>query len=100
MKISNQLLLFAVVSSSCVYAGELAQKGQFQAIDSNNNGAITIQEATGNIELLKNWVYIDHNVNGQIEMSEFSAFEIMQSPAENYVPQVDEDNPHIGAAPL
>ncbi len=100
MKISNQLLLLAMVSSSCVYAGEPNQKDQFQIMDRNKDGAITIQEATGNIELLENWVYVDHNVNGQIEMSEFSAFEVMQAPAENFVPQVDEDDPHIGAAPL
>jgi Ca2+-binding EF-hand superfamily protein len=100
MKISNQLLLLAMVSSSCVYAGEPNQKDQFQIMDRNNDGAITLQEATGSIELLKNWVYVDHNVNGQIEMSEFSAFEEMQAPAKNFAPQPDEDDPHIGAAPL
>lgn len=47
----------------------------FKELDTNRDGYISNQEATGETELLSDWKNVDKNSDGQLEMSEFSAFE-------------------------
>jgi len=68
----------------------------FKKLDKNGDGYISINEATGNVEMLKQWVKADKNADGQIEMSEFSAFEGL--PATTFAPD-DADDMELGAAP-
>ena len=73
----------------------VAQK--FEKLDTNKDGAISIQEATGQNDLLANWTKVDKNQDGKLEFSEFSAFE----PAIEYVPPTEEEEGGggLGAAP-
>ena len=68
----------------------------FQQLDQDNDGYVSIVEATGQNELLKQWSEVDTDTDGRLEMTEFSAFE--EEPA-TFVPAVEPDDAHIGAAP-
>ena len=68
---------------------------QFNKLDQNKDGAISINEATGQLQMLRKWTDIDKNRDGVVEESEFSAFE----PAEEYVPDNMDSEDNLGAAP-
>jgi len=55
-------------------------------LDKDGDGYISIVEATGHNEILRNWTRLDHDSDGKIEVSEFSAFESQEAPAEYFVP--------------
>lgn len=48
---------------------------KFNQLDVNGDGYISSGEAADQSELLRQWANVDQNADGQIEMSEFSAFE-------------------------
>jgi Ca2+-binding EF-hand superfamily protein len=60
-----------------VYAEE-AMSG-FAALDTDNNGAISAEEAQANETLSSSWTSLDANLDGQIDEAEFSAME-METP--------------------
>ena len=71
-------LIFAglFATGSALASGmEHSQKKDFQALDTNGDGVISQQEADANPELASNWQQADKNADGQVDMSEFSAFE-------------------------
>jgi Ca2+-binding EF-hand superfamily protein len=82
-----------------VFAGEDTQKEKFDSMDENKDGSISVNEATGQTEILRNWVNIDKNVDGKLEYSEFSAFETMKEKAKGYEPPYNDESPEPGAAP-
>ena len=96
MRLHHALLTAGLLCiSSSVVAGEAVTTGKFDVLDKDKDGAITINEATGQLRILRNWTDIDKNMDGQLEMSEFSAFE----SAVEFVPDNMENEDNIGAAP-
>ncbi len=86
----------AVVLSLGLSAEEMSSQATFQQLDQNKDGYVSIIEATGQNELLKQWSTVDTDTDGRLEITEFSAFE--EEPA-TYSPAVDPDDVDIGAAP-
>jgi Ca2+-binding EF-hand superfamily protein len=86
----------AIVLATGLSAEEIPGAAMFQELDQDKDGYVTIIEATGQNELLRQWTEVDNNTDGRLEMTEFSAFEV---EPETYVPVVTPDEAHIGAAP-
>lgn len=63
-------MVSALALSTSIYAG-----GGFAAYDTNQDGAISAEEAAADAELSKNWSTIDADENGMVDAAEFSAFE-------------------------
>jgi Ca2+-binding EF-hand superfamily protein len=82
-----------------VFAGEETEKEKFDRMDKNKDGAISVDEATGHTDILRNWTNIDKNVDGKLEYGEFSAFETMEDKAKGYEPPHEDESPEPGAAP-
>ena len=96
MKAVSLLAITALVFPIVLFAGaDNDRKSEFKAMDRNQDGYVTIIEAEGKLDLLRQWADVDGNSDGKLEMSEFSAFEI--APA--YVQDDPEDEATIGAAP-
>jgi hypothetical protein len=73
-------------------------KDSFSKLDKDKNGYISQQEAKSNKDLIEQWDTADADSDGQLEMSEFSAFE--EGRAATFTPPDDpEDAPGLGAAP-
>ena len=87
---------FAVLMLSGVAIAETNPEKDFKALDKDGDGYISINEATGRLDLLRAWVNADKNADGQLEMTEFSAFEV--PPAATFEP-VNPENPEPGAGP-
>ena len=96
MKATSLLASGAVVLSVGLSAEEIPGAAMFQELDQNHDGYVSINEATGQTELLKQWTEVDTNSDGQLEMTEFSAFE---TEPEYFQPPVNPDEPNIGSAP-
>ncbi|WP_455203202.1 EF-hand domain-containing protein [Kaarinaea lacus] len=92
-------LAVAVLYSMALYAGT-DENMSFSTLDSNNDGYISITEAEGQLGMLRKWVDIDKDVDGQLGVSEFSAFEQSELPAKTYVPPVNPDDVDFGAEPF
>ena len=90
------LCITAVLFCSTVFAEDSDVPEAFRMMDTNGDGYISINEASGRLELLRQWVNADKNSDGQIELSEFSAFEGL--PATTFEPVQPEDA-EPGAAP-
>jgi Ca2+-binding EF-hand superfamily protein len=82
-----------------VVAGEKSTSQEnFNKLDKDQNGYISQQEAKANKKLLEQWDSADADSDGQLELSEFSAFESGKAPA--FTPNEDSDEPGLGAAPM
>lgn len=57
----------------------VASAPTFSDLDSNRDGYLTEDEARNRIDLLDNWQRADSNQDGQIDRSEFAAFEVDES---------------------
>lgn len=76
--LSTLLGLFgSLVLSTALFAGEGAGV-DFGALDTNQDGSLSAEEAASDLELSKSWSVIDADENGVIDAAEFSAFEGMQ----------------------
>ena len=60
------------------FSGDKSEQEKFNRLDTNHDGYVSIEEATGNNDMLGKWTDIDKNSDGQLEYSEFSAFETME----------------------
>lgn len=96
MKAIYTLASAAMVLATGLSAEETQGQTSFQQLDSDNDGYVTILEATGQNQLLRQWTEVDKDTDGRLEMTEFSAFEI---EPERFVPAVTPEEAHIGAAP-
>lgn len=74
MPIVTTLAALALVAGTAVQAEDT--KSLFQTLDSDANGYISNEEAAANPELHARWQELDADKNNQLDMSEFSAFEI------------------------
>ena len=96
---TSRTILLAIVALAFtlpVAAEKADTNKRFRSLDTDNNGFISIIEATGQNELLMKWSETDRNTDGQLEISEFSMFE----PGKQFVPPADDDQPDPGAAPF
>lgn len=98
MKVLYSLVSGAVLFSAALSADSTNQT--FTNLDADSDGYISINEATGQTELLKQWTEVDKDVDGQLGVIEFSAFETQEQPAEMFTPPVNADEPDLGAAPF
>lgn len=84
MKKSYMLKLMGLAGSlmltTALYAGEGIQ-ADFSALDANQDGSISAEEAASDAQLSQNWSDIDADENGMIDPAEFSAFEVMRDGA-------------------
>ncbi len=99
MKITSFMFVAAVVFPLSVAAGEKSTtQDSFNKLDTNKDGYISQQEAKNNKKLIEQWDTVDADANGQLEMSEFSAFE--QGAAADFTPPDDPEAPGLGATPM
>ena len=96
MKAIPILASAAIVLSTGLSAEEIPGAATFQELDQDNDGYISIVEATGQNEILRQWTEVDKDTDGRLEMTEFSAFE---TEPVGFEPEVKPDEAHIGAAP-
>ncbi len=66
-----------LVLSTALLASE-ATGVDFSALDTNQDGTLSAEEASANPGLSQNWSAIDSDENGVIDNAEFSAFEATQ----------------------
>lgn len=80
MKLNHTFIAAGLLCFTCGFAvaDDSATQEQFKKLDTDMNGSISIEEATGQTQMLRNWTDIDKNKDGVLEMSEFSAFEASQ----------------------
>ncbi len=97
MKLLNFVAIGAIAVSFNLFA-EQTEKETAATLDKNGDGYISIIEATGNEEILRNWSVLDQDFDGKIELGEFSAFESEENPAKTFVPP--DVSPEPGAAPF
>jgi hypothetical protein len=98
MKIKSIMMVAAVMFPLCVTAGDKSTtQDSFNKLDKDKDGYISQQEAKDNKKLTEQWDTVDADANGQLEMSEFSAFET--GKAADFTPPDDPDAPGMGAAP-
>jgi hypothetical protein len=70
--------LVAGVAVLPVYAG--GASAGFKALDANQDGAISQQEAQAHKGLSENYIELDKNQDGTLDVVEFSAFEAAGRP--------------------
>jgi len=96
MKVIYTLAAVAVMLPLGLSAEEMQSRASFQQLDKDHDGTISVIEATGQTQLLKQWTNVDKNSDGLLEQSEFSAFEA--EPGATFEP-VNPESPEIGAGP-
>jgi hypothetical protein len=99
MKIKTLFVVAAVAFPFCVFAGEKSSSQEsFNKLDKDQDGYISQQEAKADKKLMEQWDAADTDDDGQLEMSEFSAFE--SGKASSFTPPENDDEPGLGAAPM
>lgn len=68
----------------------------FEELDADSDGYISKNEAKAQKSIEQNWAKADKDMNGRLDISEFSAFESIG----RYVPPTDREEPEPGAAPF
>ena len=74
MKILNFVAIGTIAVSFSLSAEEV-KTSTFSTMDKDGDGYISITEATGNEQLVRDWAKYDLDSDGKIELNEFSAFE-------------------------
>jgi Ca2+-binding EF-hand superfamily protein len=98
MKLKYFLIAAAVIVSFGVMAAEQSVSEKFKELDKDGNGYISQEEAQGDKKLVQQFDKVDADTDGQLEMSEFAAFE--SGEAAGFEPPDNPDEPGIGAAPM
>ena len=88
-------IMFSGLFSALVVSAEKDIEKRFNELDTDKNHSIDVSEAENNTLLFREFDNIDKDGNKKLDMSEFSAFE----PIESYTPP-DLDQHEPGAAPL
>lgn len=89
--ITGLVLGFGVVTA--LSAGDAKT---FDEMDVNSDGYLSFGEALPEASITTNWPRVDTDENGLVDISEFSAFESIES----YTPPSEGDAPEPGAAPF
>lgn len=92
MKILSGLVALAFMFPTIANAGSTSE---FEALDKNGDGVLSVFEVAERLDLVKSWMLVDENTNGQLELSEFLQF----GKAAAYIQEESEDEANIGAAP-
>jgi Ca2+-binding EF-hand superfamily protein len=79
--------------SAPLSAGEY--QATFEALDADGDGYISNKEAAARKDIDERWVIIDKNSDGQLDITEFSAFE----SEGRFTPPEESEDAGIGAAP-
>jgi Ca2+-binding EF-hand superfamily protein len=77
----GRYILFSalVIAAGSAYAGSKStESDMFKSLDQDQSGSISQQEAANQQTLSQDWAKYDSNQDGQINASEFSAFEMDQ----------------------
>ena len=84
MKRLYAVICTLLIAVSTTYAAEKsAEKNMFKDLDKDRSGTISQKEASKQKQLSKNWASYDTNQDGQLDESEFSAFEaVLQETSE------------------
>lgn len=80
MKTSTLIKLLGIALFTMTFAASHAadmNTVQFEALDQNQDGQLTAEEAARDATLSENWTTVDKDANGAIDQAEFSAFESM-----------------------
>ena len=77
--------------------GAPTSQEMFKSLDTNKDGYINSQEATADAKLADRWAIADHNGDGKVEETEFSAFEAGTVPGKT--PLGIPDKPTVGGTP-
>jgi Ca2+-binding EF-hand superfamily protein len=67
----------------------------FESLDADGDGYISNEEAAARKDIDERWVIIDKNSDGQLDITEFSAFE----SEGRFTPPEESEDAGIGAAP-
>lgn len=68
------LVVLVALFSSASFA---ADKGLYQSLDANNDGAVTKQEGSNLPILIEKWEELDANADGSLDEAEFAKFEMI-----------------------
>jgi Ca2+-binding EF-hand superfamily protein len=71
-------MAIALISAG-FFTAAVAGEDAFMALDANEDGYISAQEAAADESLHQSWEITDANQDGQVDAAEFSAFEAMGS---------------------
>ena len=72
---SRSVTSFAAVAGSAFLLGAMAQAAtSFESLDTNKDGQISVQEATGNDDLFVAFKRLDTNKDGLLSKEEFAAY--------------------------
>ena len=82
------------LAGATVWAAEAPKT--FEELDADGNGRISKQEAKDQKSIKRNWAKIDADKSGELDISEFSAFEGIG----RYTPPEESETPEPGAAPF
>lgn len=76
--------LITILAGVCLASGTSAGQDNtsYQALDLDNDGIISEQEADAVPQLKEAWKQVDANMDGQVDRAEFSAFEITEPKEE------------------
>jgi len=77
-------LLASLLLAGTAWAADTSE--QFNALDTNQDGVLSVEEAQQDATLNEVWADVDTDQNGSIDPVEFSAFEAMsqeEMPAES-----------------
>lgn len=74
-------LLILLVSAFFVASVGATEEDQFSTLDTDQNGAISADEAASSAALTESWQKVDTNADGSVDRAEFSAFEAMEPAA-------------------
>lgn len=97
MKVISLFAAAAIIFPLGLSAGDMREQSTFSQLDKDGDGYVSINEATGQMELLKEWANVDKDTDGMLEQAEFSAFE--EAPSATFTPLVNPDEPEPGAGP-
>lgn len=76
MKRLYAVIYTLLIAVSTTYAAEKSEEDNlFMKLDKDQSGTISQKEASKQKQLSKNWASYDTNQDGQLDQSEFSAFE-------------------------
>lgn len=91
----KMMQLVFVFLANLAFVNVYAANQVFDDIDTDKDGYISKSEAEANKSIQSNWDKVDRDMNGKVDISEFSAFE-----GEGMFQPPELEEPEPGAAPM